>query len=419
MMHRQASFVFGVIAAVVAAACDRVPLQAPANSTITVNANDRVLPLGGSTEVSATVIESAGTPVQNGTVVRFTTSLGRLDPVEAQTHNGIAATTFFAGDASGVAEVRATSGGAGSTATTTPSTPTSPSTTPTTTTSTSNVVQISIGTGAVDTVMVRVNPSTVSSNGGTVQVVATVVGVGGRALPNITVSFSASRGTLSSPTAVTDANGEARVTLNTNADTDVTATAGSKTSTAAKITAQPGPSVTLTCAVGAVTNCATATVFDNITFTAGRGSTTSNIVSSTLDFGDGSSTALGSLASPANVAHRYASPGTYTAKLTATDNNGETATVQQVIRVDDLPTVTVDLSMSGLTVDATATVANLGSATVLRYEWTFGSDATPSTLTTITNTARTTYSATGTKTVTVRVVLSDGRIVSTSKQIVL
>src|SRR5687767_11836034 len=112
-MFKRISLCLGVIAALAAISCDSMPLTAPTNSTLSIDAQSRVVPTGGSTTVSATVIESSGTPVHNGTVVRFTTSLGRLDPVEAQTRNGVATTTFFAGDDSGVAEVRATSGGAG------------------------------------------------------------------------------------------------------------------------------------------------------------------------------------------------------------------------------------------------------------------------------------------------------------------
>ena len=65
---------------------------------MTIDAQSRVVPNGGTTEVTATVIESGGTPVHNGTLVRFTTTLGRMDPVEAQTRNGIAVTMFIAGD---------------------------------------------------------------------------------------------------------------------------------------------------------------------------------------------------------------------------------------------------------------------------------------------------------------------------------
>ena len=66
--------------ALIATACERVQLLAPTNSTITVTAPNRVLPLGGSTEVSAFVLEQSGTPVQNGTVVRFTATLGSVSP---------------------------------------------------------------------------------------------------------------------------------------------------------------------------------------------------------------------------------------------------------------------------------------------------------------------------------------------------
>ena len=94
-------------------ACDTMQLAAPTNSTVTVTSGALVLPAGGSTAVSAFVAESSGTPVQNGTSVRFTTTLGRVDPVEAQTRNGIAVTMFHAGDISGVADIRATSGSTG------------------------------------------------------------------------------------------------------------------------------------------------------------------------------------------------------------------------------------------------------------------------------------------------------------------
>src|ERR1044071_3162977 len=68
-------------------ACDKMPLSAPTGSTVTVRAAETVLGTGGSTDVTAYVSEQAGTPVQNGTVVRFTTNLGRVDPTEVETRN--------------------------------------------------------------------------------------------------------------------------------------------------------------------------------------------------------------------------------------------------------------------------------------------------------------------------------------------
>src|SRR5918993_1672806 len=108
--------------AALAAACDKAQLLAPTQSTIALSAPTRVLPSNGTTPITAYVLEQAGTPVQNGTTVRFTTSLGRVEPTEVETRNGVAVTTFLAGDASCVAEIRAVSGaaGAGASTTTTP-----------------------------------------------------------------------------------------------------------------------------------------------------------------------------------------------------------------------------------------------------------------------------------------------------------
>jgi hypothetical protein len=411
-MFRRIYFSLVAVLALVCLSCDSVPLLAPTNSTVTIDAQSRVLPTGGQTEVTATVIESGGTPVHNGTLVRFTTSLGRVDPVEAQTRNGMAVTTFFAGNDSGVADVRATSGGAGSTTTTPPpSTGTPP---PTTTTPTnSNVVQISIGSGAIDTITVRANPATVSTNGGTVSLIATVVGAGGRTLSAITVNFTATRGTLSSTSAVTDTSGEARVTLTTNGDTDITAAAGTKTATA-KVTGQPGPSVILTCAVGQTSNCATVTANQTIIFTAARAQGSANLASATLDFGDNTSANLGTLSAATNVPHAYSQPGTYTARLTGTDANGETSTSNQVIQVSAAADISLTLSANAQVVTGTV-VVNGGTAT--QYAWNFDGGTVPNYITTVPTQVHTYTGAATLRTVTVMVTLSDGRTITLSRTI--
>jgi hypothetical protein len=94
------------------AACDSSPLTAPVASTISISALDtKVLP-GGSTEVTAVVIEEAGTPVHDGTQVRFTATLGRVEPEMATTQDGVARATFTAGSTTGTAKVTASSGAA-------------------------------------------------------------------------------------------------------------------------------------------------------------------------------------------------------------------------------------------------------------------------------------------------------------------
>lgn len=237
------------LAQLAVSACDKMPLVAPTASTVTVTSGALVLPAGGSTEVSAFVAESGGTPVQNGTAVRFATNLGRVDPVEAQTRNGMAITTFHAGDVSGIADVRATSGAAGGTAST-------GNGTGTTTTTSTNVVQITIGAAAVESVTLRANPAFVPPRGGTVELIASVLSVAGRALSGVPVTFTTTEGTLSATRVISDESGDARTSLTTERTANVTASAGTKTSAAVTITRRdppPVPSVTLAATAGAAT----------------------------------------------------------------------------------------------------------------------------------------------------------------------
>ena len=100
-----------ILGAVMVAACD-TPLVAPVASTISLAAQTTVLGPGETTQLTAVVVEEAGTLVHDGTVVRFSATLGRVEPEEAETTDGVARTTFSAGTTAGTARVSATSGGA-------------------------------------------------------------------------------------------------------------------------------------------------------------------------------------------------------------------------------------------------------------------------------------------------------------------
>src|SRR5215211_2398433 len=65
--------------------CQRVPLLAPSGSTITLTTGVSALPVNGSADIIAQVIEPSGTPPQNGTHVSFTTTMGTIQPAEAET----------------------------------------------------------------------------------------------------------------------------------------------------------------------------------------------------------------------------------------------------------------------------------------------------------------------------------------------
>jgi PKD repeat protein len=153
-------------------------------------------------------------------------------------------------------------------------------------------------------------------------------------------------------------------------------------------------------------------VGQTLVFTAQRGSGSANLTSATLDFGDNSSVNLGTLSAPTTVPHAYSQAGTYTARLTGTDANGESSTSAQVIQVSAVTAAVSASITSGLTVSATATV----SAPVTQYQWNWG-DSSSSTTTSAT--APHTYLLSGSYTITMTATLQAGGTVQGSTVIVL
>ena len=94
----------------VLAGCDSLPLLAPSESTIVLVASNPVIPLDGESIITAVVTESVGTPVQNGTLVTFSTTLGTVEPQESRTQDGRATTRLLGGKTAGTAMVSAFSG---------------------------------------------------------------------------------------------------------------------------------------------------------------------------------------------------------------------------------------------------------------------------------------------------------------------
>ena len=78
-----AALLFG--SALLTVACQKVPLLAPSGSTITLTSSATALPVNGTADIIAQVIEAAGTPPHSGTLVTFTTNLGSVQPSEAET----------------------------------------------------------------------------------------------------------------------------------------------------------------------------------------------------------------------------------------------------------------------------------------------------------------------------------------------
>ena len=330
----------------VGAACDKAPLTAPTDSAVTLFANSNVVALNGSIEVTANVTEPGGVPVQNGTQVNFTTTLGTLEPAEARTSGGRATVRLNAGGASGVAQVRAFSGGAQAEA-----------------------LEIRVGAAAATTLTVTPTPSAVGPDGGTVEILAVATGENNRRLPGVPVTFGTTAGVLRDATVVTDANGEARTQLTTTREATVTATVGTvSATTTVRVTTRPVITITTpTTAIGEGENA-------TFTVTVQPQATGDAIREVVIDFGDGTRQSLGALSGSRTVQKAYARKGTYVVTVTVTDSGGEVTVTSTSVTVEER-VVNVSLTASPSTAAVNTVVQFTATATgqnIVSYNWDLG-----------------------------------------------
>ena len=360
-----------LLACVITIACDRVALMAPSGSTITLTTDASVLPLNGTTRIVAHVIEPAGTPPNKGTLVSFTTSLGRIVPVEAETDPGGRVTVLFdAGTLSGTATIMAVSGGV--------------------TTGTTGAAKIAVGAAGVATIGLTAIPSTIAP-GGSSTIKASVSDATGTLVGGVPVTFTTDNGSMNASVVTTDSSGTATAVLTTSKTAKVTATSGFASTNGTTTTAAPTASVTVTVEplpTASISASANAQVNVPVTFTivvqpgAGGSTTIQNVE---VNFGDGDQRSLGAATGTTSVQHVYAEGGSKTARVTATDSNGGVTSAATIVFVQaqaPIVSLTFNKTPNGLNSDVvfTATVTP-ASTLVAQYVWTFG-DGTSTTTTT-------------------------------------
>jgi hypothetical protein len=268
---------------------------------------------------------------------------------------------------------------------------------------------LKVGTAAVERVLVTAAPQTLGPAGGTSEIQARVEDATGQGLSGVPVNFVADAGQLSASSATTDQSGVARTTLTTSRPTKVTANVGGKT---ADVTVGLNPRTGIKITVP--TNQIAAGVPAVVTFgvTASTGGTGPNVTNVSVDWGDGSRQNLGAISVDTPVAHTYLENGNYTITATATDASGFSETVSTVITIlpAQPPTVTITAPASAqvnTNVIVRATVTG-NTSTIQRYEWTFGPDAIPQTVSTASAQTTVRWTSTGTKTFSVVVTQSQG-----------
>jgi adhesin/invasin len=371
----------GLSATLASSSCDKMPLLAPTGSVITLFATAQTVPSNGSMEIVATVIEQgaattpttppanggtatppaattssstqgAGTPVHNGTVVTFTTTIGRIEPSEARTDNGQVRVRFHADGQSGTAVITAFSGGASG-----------------------KLENLRVGTAAVERVRLFASPQNLPSTGGVADVQARPEDASGNALPGVTVTFSSDFGSLSSTTAVTDSTGVATTRLTTSRQSIVTARAG-------------GQEATLT--IGLAERTGIALTPPSTPPNAGQPTTigvavtaTANVRDVVIDFGDGTRTSLGRLAGTTNISHTYLDAGTFTLTGTAIAADGTSESVSTSVTVLAQRPLAVTLTAAPPcavrgTTRVVFTAATSGGSPI-EYIWDFGDGTTATT----------------------------------------
>ena len=323
-------------AALAGAACQAAPLVAPTQSTLTTVVDDTVLPAGASTAVTALLVELAGTPVQDGTLVTFAATLGEIHPVEAPTVRGRASATFTAGHASGIAEIRAYSGNAAS-----------------------EPLSVTVGAAAVAGVRLAAQPGSLPPQGGDATLVATVLDARQNPLPTVPVSFTTSAGTLRPLSATTDGGGNARTVLTTTATAEVTAsagdhepalltvavatdTAGHDASSAVVVVVTDAPAIPVSLSADPQAPAVHQPVTFTVTVSPPDAAPAVRDVS--VDFGDGAATSLGPLSGTTTTAHVYRKPGPFVVTATVRDAAGRTAAASVGLTVADAPAVSASIT---------------------------------------------------------------------------
>ena len=291
-----------------AASCSKAALLAPTASTLQLLVGRGTVGLNSTVTVTALVFESSGTPVHDGTLVSFFTTLGTLTPAQATTTNGQATVQLVTGTESGVAEITAVSGPA----------------------KLASTVKVNVGAAAVARVDLSASPLSLPSVGGQAVVTAIVSDASGNRLAGILVTFITTAGSFDAISVSTDGNGQAQVRLTTLLKATVTAsaaggTAGSVSSNSVAISTRTKPNAQLSVSATSLEVTAFYTAFEGA-----DGAAVNSVV---LNFGDGTQVTSLQAGSNQAVVHRYANPGTYSLLLTVTDVAGESAVALASISV--------------------------------------------------------------------------------------
>jgi hypothetical protein len=289
--------------------CDSAIPTAPGGTLLTISANPSQITLNGVSTVTVVGRKPNGSPLNEGTEIFFSTSLGSINPaVVAVDEDGVARTSLRGDGRVGTANIQARVGtgssGEGGTGTAT--------------------IEVQIGRTA-GAVSIQATPSSVPETGGSIALLALVRDDQGQPLAGVSVNFQAAVGRLQSGGSfiTTNAQGEARDTLSVTAG-DLDGVAGDSFSVGAEAAAGGGvQSDTATISIlrlpeadfGFTPNRLTVSFEDR---------SSGNPTSWFWDFGDTQTS------TSRNPTHTYGAEGSFTVTLRARNSVGEDTTSRVV-----------------------------------------------------------------------------------------
>jgi len=339
MNYRAVAFLLCLVSLLPVAGCDKASPVAPNGTILTISANPSQIALNGESIITVIGRKPDGNPLNPGTEVRLIASLGSIDPIVTTDRNGRATATFRGDGRLGTATITAQTGG--STGGTGTGTGTGTGSGGSSSGAGSATVEVQVGRTA-GTILLQPTPTSLTLNGGKVNLLAIVRDSAGQPLANQGVNFTTDYGTLGSrgATVTTNARGEARDTVTLSAS-DLSNNVATVTITAQ--TAGGGTGGTGGTGTGLLSATATIHIQGDrpvASFSYQQGSspqevqfidisTSSGALTYSWNFGDNSSSTQSS------PTHLYAAPGTYTVVLTITDTSGfsDTATARITVPV--------------------------------------------------------------------------------------
>jgi PKD repeat protein len=318
-------FLVPMLAMLAAVGCDKASPVAPSGSILAVSANPTRIALNGSSTITIIGRKPDGNPLNPGTEIHLSATLGTIPSIVTTNSSGTATATFQSNGRLGTARISAAvgtapAGGGTTTDTPPPSTPTSAS------------VDVQVGS-VTTTIILQPTPTTLPATGGTVSLLAVLRDDSGQPIANQGVNFTTDLGTLASRgnTVTTNASGVARDTLRLS-EQDLANNASSVTVTV-HATGAAGAAVTQTATIQIQGDRPVAS------FTYQKGNTDLEVqfidtstapgeLTYSWNFGDGAS------ATGSSPSHLYAAAGSYTVVLTVTAAGlSDTATARITVPV--------------------------------------------------------------------------------------